>query len=1444
MYKSLKRIVLLLAFVCVTLGLSVFALACNPEQDNGSEISAEYQALYEQYKEAAGENAKTLQDWYEALSADIEKIGDMGDIADMDVIEIENVNYVALKYENGRLFLEELLNGESFKEYSVFTLSPNAADQATITGIYLDVNRKGTSGAFEKVRSVRTGADGKVSVYLETDSQATYVVTIGEQSAEAYGFAPGYEPEFSGSQEAKTVAFSVQTASQKVTYTAKVVYRAEDYAPTKDVKLSLRYVESDAASLKVLGEGTTGEDGKLAISFYAHEDSKYEFVLDETSLTPDKYDPVEGPIEVDPEAEETVFTLIRLKNYSDPEILTPTGTAAKAEDPEDREPMALPIPEVTSSSAEWSTLYNYVPDSDTYTYSNSKDTANNGKQLFVAMDLFLERVHAQKTIKQLLEEGGYFTYEECVDEDQNTWAEHDYSKVLEAYMNSTTANGLYPLNNDLRQFIEAAAENGLFAQKTTDGKYDMFMPLVVYSDPKLIVGKEYTTTLKATNDYTYWKSNKLNMTVVPLMSNMEEGWYKLEVNSNTFDSNQYARIGGFTRDKSGLFEFGRSFTLTKTSGTTSNVNFEGVIYVGAGAKEICLMTGSYKYNGTYNLKLYLSKITAEAGTVAGVDVSALAGKKQQLLSPDKSEYEVLVYPESMLEQHKIDSNSGNKTNLAVYTNISTFGYTFDLDKRMLVDYTITPTVGDIQDLKIHTYTLNYTYSTSSAWSVTFTYTANEIKDDVTNCLVHAGDRPLYTEFDGVMFTHSGEDILTMKINVEAVNTQFTVTYKAGEGEGEDYTVGSGTAFNNKYTYYAPDANVTMLDNTYTKLGYTKEGYVFNGWSYEDAEGETQIVKPGEQVKMLDHDMVFTAVWREVSVNSTEPLTVGGSLEVDIDGKYTSVEIDLADNLEENKGYMLTISTGKNEWIWGFGSTRTIYALETPDSTETDHKYVAYFVYKADGDKTITNKSDKLIIDLSKDANVNFKATITLGEYTPVELKADGSEIIVPITFDTLDKDILYTTLEEGMAPGTYYFEKVDSNPGSNAKIYISGDLEEDDARNFGGLSEVPLLNILGRQIDLSATAKVDDGVEKIYFQVSTGCYGTAKVKIEKRYTITYRSSQEDVTTKLAPATPATDNLAYRPNAQATVKKPTLSSTFTKAYMFDYWKMVGDDSGKKYYGNETISVTQDITFEAVYVEVKEMIVNVDLNNKKDFVEGDGKLAIDPDNYTSCVINLSKADIRSGVILMLDLGSSNFTKEISTKIETPTMNPTTYVKFTHSDVLSSDGHNVYSSYFRLTSGSGSNLKLTVDLNAWKSAQNPALNDITVKAGGQEKVRTTGQSMYGKFFEEKDGKLQANGGWNSSGYSDCDFLFGLPSTVPGGHVYNVHVKFNVDNPQTTIGTVNFKNGSSTIASAMKYDSGSKEYTFADWDTSKNTFFSLSVSSSKSSVWYTCDVWLEEVS
>lgn len=1444
MYKSLKRIVLLLALVCVTLGLSAFALACNPEpEDNGPEISAEYQALYEQYKEAAGENAKTLQDWYDALSADIEEIGDIGDITDMDVLEIEDVKYVALTYENGRLFLEELLNGESFREYSVFTLSPNnAADESTITGIYLDVNRKGANGALEKVRTARTGADGKVSVYLEVDGQATYVVTIGEQSAEAYGFAPGYEPEFSGSQETKTVAFSVQAASQKVTYTAKVVYRADNYAPTKDVKLSLRYVESDAASLKVLGEGTTDDDGKLSISFYAHENSKYEFVLDESSLTPDKYDPVEGPIEVDPEAEETVFTLIRLKNFTDPEILTPTGTATKAEDPEDQEPVALPIPAVTTSSAEWSTLYQYVSDTDTYKYINAQDAANNNKQLYVAMDLFLERVHAEKTIKQLLAEGGFFTYEECVDEDQNTWAEHDYSKVLETYMDSATASGIYPLNNDLRQFIEAAAKNGLFAQKTKDGKYDMFMPLVVYSDPKLIVGKEYTTTLKATNDYRYWGSDVVqNMTVVPLMSNMEEGWYKLKVNSDKFENNKYAHIGGFTWEKSGLFTFGRNFTLTQTSGTTSNVDFEGVIYVGAGAKEICLLTGSYKYNTTYNLKLNLSKITADNGTVAEVDFSALAGKKQQLLWADNNksnEYDVLVYPESMLENHTQDANRDDKAKLTAYTNISTFGYTFNLDKRMYVDYTVTPTVGDIQGLKIHNFNMiDKKTNNGTQATVNFIYAVTEIKDDVTNCVVHAGDTTQNPWFDGVMFTHSGEGIKTMKIKVDAKFTYFTATYSAGEGVGEDYTErGTGTLdFTNQCRYYSPNSDYTLLDVTNTNLQYSKEGYVFDGWSYEDADGETKTVKAGVKVKMLEHDMVFTAVWREISVNSTEPLTAGGSLKVDIDsGTYTSVEINLAEALEANKGYMLTISTPlENLWTWDIAFGKYTINMFKTETTETDNKYVAYFVN--------TGEADKLIIDLSRDVGINFKADISLAAYAPATLKADGSEIIVPIYPSALingsqDEEVLtnvlYSTLDQTMVPAIYRFTKVSSAPVSS--VYLKGDLAGDNAGTYGGLTYSG---------SLSSTSDVTlaEGVTKIHFYGSGLYFGAAKIKIDNLYIVTYRSSQTDVEGKAAPATPATDTSKYTKNAQVTLKTPTLSSTFTNAYVFDYWKKVGDSTDKKYYAGDKFEITENTTFEAVYREVNNMIVNVDLNKQANVeATGDKNLSIDPATYTSCMIKLSNIASMSsyGVILKLDLGSFSFAKEISFSISTTT----TYLKFTHSDVLSSDGHNVYSSFYK--QDSGTTLDLRLDLSAWAAAENPVINNITVKAVGSSGVSSSGNAKYGVHFEEKEGKLQANGGVNNKGYSNYGFLYGLPNTMMGGHTYKVHVKFNVDDPQKTIGSVTFKDGYIS-SKAMTYNAESKEYTYDNWSTSQYRYFGLDVSSSTlGKLWYTCDVWLEKTS
>lgn len=1450
MYKSLKRIVLLLALVCVTLGLSAFALACNPKPDdnNGPEISAEYQALYEQYKEAAGENAKTLQDWYDALSADIEEIGDIGDITDMDVLEIENVKYVALTYENGRLFLEELLNGESFKEYSVFTLSPNnAADESTITGIYLDVNRKGANGALEKVRTARTGADGKVSVYLEADSQATYVITVGEQSAEAYGFALGYEPEFSGSQETKTVAFNVQTASQKVTYAAKVVYRAENYAGTKDVKLSLRYVESDAASLKVVGEGTTGDDGKLEISFYAHENSKYEFVLDETSLTPDKYEPVEGPIEVDPEADETVFTLIRLKNYGAPDVLTPSGTPKEdLEDPEDKDWEALTIP----TDGEVSELLEYHAQDDTYYYMNSADSANNNKQVYIAMDFFLARVHAEKTIKQLLD-GGNFKYESLIDADQNTWAERDYSQVLEKYMEYVTESGVYPLNKDLYSFIEAAARGGLFAEKTTDGKYDMFMPLVVESATKLIVGTEYTAVISTVTTTYHWGASMPYISI-PIKSNVPEGWYKLSVNSSQFPSGsttvnqgKYARLGGYTKDRTGDFYLGRNFTLTRTStaSATTNVNFEGVIYVGAGAKEIVLFNSACQsqtkaYN--YNLTLTLSNITAEDGTVASADVSALAGKKQEILSADKSEYDVLVYPESMLEEHV--TNRTDATYLKNYTNISTYGYTFYVN-RMFLKYTITPTVGEIEGLKIHQYRIsnpkvNSAISGSNKGMPQVSYTAGVELEGDTFEFTAGTNAGAYS--DGVMFTHTGEGILTMKIKMEKPEkTRYTVTYSAGEGVGEDYIEGSGSWYYST-SYYAPDANITMLDNTNTNLGYTREGYLFSGWSYEDAEGTSHTVKAGEQVPMLDHDMVFTAVWREVSVNSSEDLAAGEEIEVEFDsGTYTSVEINLADTVVENKGYTLTISTGANEWGWNliFGDY-TIYPFET-ESSETTHTYVAYFVK--------VGEADKLVVDILK-SDVNFKATIALEEYTPVVLKADGSEIIVPLYDSDLVKprdvaaedvktNVLYAVLDQSLDAATYSFTKVKLAPSRCSGIYLTGDLTgEDSGAKY--LESVNLATFSNAKVVLS------EGVSKIHFGESmhnNKYFGAIKLKIERLYTVTYKSSAEDIEQYKVFEHPAQDTKYYNSGATVTIQ----DAGDTQTVQFMHWVKEGDDTKHQYYAQDTFQITEDVTFVAVWRLLNPMEKSDNFTDMATPVEFDG-VTIDADTYTSFKITVGKVmDAMSfGLRVSFDLGTSNFNGEI------PLVSGSTKFVLTHSDALSSADHNVFTGFYRHSKDDltlGSTCSFTLDLNAWKAANNPKIENIKVKVE-QGSVKVGNNYGSGVYLEEKQGKLQAVGSINPNSTSDKMFSYNLPNTILSGHTYKVHVKFDVADQTSVTGLtlvdysraadgMQYKGGEDK---PMTYNEGDKEYTYEGWSTdTRYRYFALKTTST---VYYSCTVWLEQ--
>lgn len=1455
MYKSLKRIVLLLALVCVTLGLSAFALACNPKPDdnnNGKEISAEYQALYEQYKEAAGENAKTLQDWYDALTADIEEIGDIGDITDMDVLEIENVKYVALTFENGRLFLEELLNGESFKEYSVFTLSPNAAEQSTITGIYLDVNRKGTNGALEKVCSTRTGPDGKASVYLEV-GQVTYVITVGAQSADSYGIALGYEPEFSGSQNTKTVTFGVQAASQKVTYTAKVVYRAENYAPTKDVKLSLRYVESDAASLKVVGEGKTDDDGKLAISFYPHEDSKYEFVLDETSLTPETYDPVEGPIEVDPEAEETVFTLIRLKNYNAPETLTPSGTPAQANDFEDKDWVAATIP----TSGELTALLTYNSELDTYTYKNESN-----KQVYVALDFFLERVHPEKTIKQLLDEGGFFTYEVCVDPDQNTWVVHDYSQVLKAYMKFKSERGVYPLNKDLYDFVTAAAANGLFKGEADEiGTYDLFKPLVVESVTKLIVGKPYETTLKAGDNEYYFQStnNTLPRTSIPLMNDMEEGWYKLNVKSDTFKNtnkdtkSKFARLGGYTRDKNGLFNFGRYFTLQmkSPSGTTSNVEFEGVIYVGAGDKEIVMVSGADGFFTTYNLTLNLSNITAEDGNVVNaagenVDLSALAGKKQQLLSPDKGEYEVLVYPEnSIWEQHTDAADADEKKYLKYYTNIPTFGYTFDMNNQC-VKYTITPTAEGINDLKIHDYSFSYTESSKQEGQTTgyyvkvgFTYTntAGTAFDGETPIEVQAGVIASNLVY-GVLFTHSGTGIKTMKIKLEATKTQYTVTYSAGEGVGEDYTVGSGSSYYNLYTYYAKDADITTLDNSNVKLGYTREGYLFDGWSYENGEGETVKVVAGAKIKMPEHDLVLTAVWRAVNVNSKD-LAVGGNVEVEFDsGTYTSAEINLTDTVVENKGYTLTITMGEDEWNSDLKLVLGDYIISPieAETSETSHKYVAYFV-KLGG-------ADKIVVDLSKLSDINLTATFALAEYTPVVLKADGvTEFIVPVydfnlvspsnvTAEDVKTNVLYATLDGSMTvPATYLFIKDGNALPGTVSILLKGDSDD----SAGGVKYSPA----SRRLDNYAEPRVElsEGVSKIHFYAimfTDKYFGAIKFRIENLYTVTYTSTQDDVDTKDAPENPSEDATLYKGGENVTLKTP---DDIGDAYAFEYWTMEGDDSATHYEGGSQYEIHKNTTFVAHWLQLNKMKVHVDFN-RGDSGTGDEELKIDPDTNTHCEIVLENlTNISNGVIVTLDLGTSDFSKEIPMKIDT------TDVVFTHSEALSSDGHKVYSAAYKTSGMVGVDFTLSLDLSAWKAAGNPVLSDIGVAASKRHNVGKNGSyTVYGVYFEKKaDGKLWANGSLNpSTSAAGEDFGYALPDTMLGGHTYKVHAKFHVDDPKTTVGNSITLKVEGDSKYTMQYDANAKEYTYDGWDSSKDRFFMLEDSSIKNGL--TCDVWLEQ--
>lgn len=108
--KKLRNLLLvLLSLVSVLAG--VVGLAACGDKTPKVEISDEYEAVYEQYKAAVGdESAKSLEDWYADLTASITEVN-QGEVNAVSVVEVNAAQFIRLDFANGKIYLTSLEAG-------------------------------------------------------------------------------------------------------------------------------------------------------------------------------------------------------------------------------------------------------------------------------------------------------------------------------------------------------------------------------------------------------------------------------------------------------------------------------------------------------------------------------------------------------------------------------------------------------------------------------------------------------------------------------------------------------------------------------------------------------------------------------------------------------------------------------------------------------------------------------------------------------------------------------------------------------------------------------------------------------------------------------------------------------------------------------------------------------------------------------------------------------------------------------------------------------------------------------------------------------------------------------------------------------------------------------------------------------------------------------------
>lgn len=1343
-----KLLIAMLSALCLGVGIAGI-VACKKDKggdDRKDVIGDDYKAVYNVYKEAAGADAMSLEDWYADISADIQAVG--GTVSAIDTLDYDNAQYLKVTFQSGKLYLEPLVAGGALAEYSNFTL--NVKDEAgtqltTATRAYIDIYSIAADSQKTTLSTLATNAYGKVEVYTPVQTEVvTYYVQVNDQSSATYGIPLGYEPQLVSDGGSSTVDVTLYTP---VTYTVSIHDNAELEREYTGIKVSLRYTDAGKENIAV-ASGEFGADGEdLTLTLTLHPESGYKVYVDNDNL-PAGFAPVD-PIEADLEEMSTTLELYTIKNYAEDVNQTYSDPVQQTA------PIVKDIELVTLPSGSATVNLTHVESGDTYTY--------NGKQVYIALTCLNVRI-GEKTIAQLNEEqdeDGYykFTGEDLTTPAINQWTRYIYHDMIAAYAAKVDENGVYPLNTDLYNFVQAAAKYQWFDLGGYNENARILLPLVVYGADRIVVGYEEGITASGA---VYFKQGD-----VAGYEKVTDGYYMLEATSASLTSNNNfvpdltCKIGDKTVNR--YFKFNEVASDDPDAAKTyvAYVHLsEGQEYINVSASGLKVSKLDVTKEKAMSISYLTSRPNATIGWADDISAEALA-QPQLITAPDKApyqkEYKILVYPyQYLIKNWQVNYNASAPKN----NNLLNAAYMFDFSNPNL-SYSVTTVSGSEKLGKVNRFAVttnlanNNASSTYSYWTFGMASSGGVNEPGGSKALTPGASRSASTPFTA--FFHGGTDIEEITIRVTAQFTKGTVHYSAGEGEGEDYATDplSSSAY-------------TVLDVTAPELNYTYAGHTFTGWKYTDPEtNEEKIVNSGEQLKLSNsaganyyHNYFLEAQWQETKAKDVEgKLGTGDGAKLEnvaLDGgQYTSTEIALADGVTAG-AYKLTADLGDSALDSLYAEFNGATTLFIKDKSVADKNvYIAYL--------NVTDVTAKLIFPTF---GAEYKATITslTLEKFEVTLAADA-ETLAPVNGYTADEGATLVKVNLGDIPNTAGNYKVTLDFGTEGFVYNVKIFTESGFKDFGK-------NLTGN-IEINSTDKT------LWIMGNSALYSAdtvVSIKLERGYRVRF-----DLDLENNPDVEAAGGTGLKVPDPYLDKNPGEEFVFNKSasatgYTLWCWKYTIKGDEKKVYNNENFTIPEgeyDIVMTAVWKKTNAATYNLMLVGKdEERNEGNGvKFRIDTEGggeeqaITSVKFNASVKAMTS-YALIFDLGKSDY----SGVLEFNAYYGTSKVIAIHSEALSKPEHNIFVGFINYGGSGSTSNSITYPLTLQNYAAMRGFDGVPKIEGTAWIVEKANSELVLKVGEEykTTASLRAND-------TNVYYMLNFDDALLTGAKYTLHAKYN---------------------------------------------------------------------